>query len=112
MIGTQGEAKHLGERRGSSTLVGPAVPNIPWEDRPGGSNDVVWRSTRNPIIPRDLISCANSIFNSAVVPFEGGFAGVFRVDPRTRKMQLHRGRSVDGEQWDIDVSSAMVIGSV
>ena len=44
------------------------------------TRDVVWRSSRNPIIPRDLIPRANSIFNSAVVPFGDGFAGVFRVD--------------------------------
>ena len=33
----------------------PAAAPIPWEDRPAGSSAVVWRSTRNPIIPRDLL---------------------------------------------------------
>ncbi|MGD8491010.1 MAG: glycosidase, partial [Anaerolineae bacterium] len=65
---------------------------MPWEDRPRGSHEVVWRSNCNPIIPRDLIPDANSIFNSAVVPFEDGFAGVFRVDNRKREMRVHRGR--------------------
>ena len=50
-----------------------ALPNIPWEDRPAGCSDVVWRYSANPIIPRDLIPSANSIFNSAVVPFRGKF---------------------------------------
>jgi beta-1,4-mannooligosaccharide/beta-1,4-mannosyl-N-acetylglucosamine phosphorylase len=59
-------------------IIGPAMPNIPWEERPAGCNDVLWRSPRNPIIPRDLIPTSNSIFNSAVVPFGKGFAGVFR----------------------------------
>ena len=36
---------------------------------------VLWRSARNPIIPRDQLPRSNSIFNSAVVPFADGFAG-------------------------------------
>ena len=54
------------------------------------------------MIPRDLIPTSNSIFNSAVVPFEGGFAGVFRCDDWTRRMELHTGFSDDGLHWDID----------
>ncbi len=42
---------------------------IPWEERPAGCKDVLWRSVANPIIPRDLLPTSNSIFNSAVVPF-------------------------------------------
>ena len=49
-----------------------------------GERTSLWRSSRNPIIPRDLIPRANSIFNSAVVPFGDGFAGVFRVDDTRR----------------------------
>ena len=75
---------------------------IPWEDRPSGERGVVWRSSRNPIIPRDLIPRANSIFNSAVVPFGDGFAGVFRIDDTERVMNLHAGRSADGIDWQID----------
>ncbi len=78
------------------------IENIPWEPRREGCNDIVWRSTRNPIIPRDAIACANSIFNSAVVPFEDGFAGVFRVDHLNRDSYLHAGRSSDGVQWQIE----------
>ncbi len=83
-------------------VKGETLPNIPWEDRPAGCSDVVWRSQRNPVIRRDLIPCANSIFNSAVVPFAGGFAGVFRVDSKAREMRLHAGRSRDGVTWEID----------
>ena len=39
---------------------------IPWEERPAGCKDVLWRSVANPIIPRDLLPTSNSIFNSAV----------------------------------------------
>lgn len=68
------------------------LSNIPWEDRPIGCSDVLWRYSHNPIIPRDLIPSSNSIFNSAVVPFEGGFAGVFRCDNKKREMNLHIGK--------------------
>ncbi|NDJ52853.1 MAG: glycosidase [Chloroflexi bacterium] len=81
--------------------VGSPLPNLPWEDRPTGNQDVVWRSQRNPIIPRDLLPISNSIFNSAVVPYEDGFAGVFRVDDKCRTMQIHSGRSLDGINWTL-----------
>ena len=83
------------------TIIGPDLPNIPWEEKPIGYYDVVWRSERNPIIPRDLIPSSNSIFNSAVVPFKDGFAGVFRCDDKRRNMQLHTGTSPDGINWTL-----------
>ena len=79
-----------------------ALSNIPWEDRPAGQSDVVWRYSLNPIIPRDLIPSSNSIFNSAVVPFEGKFAGVFRCDNKKREMNVHRGFSENGVDWRLD----------
>lgn len=78
------------------------VKNIPWQDRPDGCSDVIWRFDANPIIERDIIPCSNSVFNSAAVPFEGGFAGVFRVDNKARDMELHAGFSKDGIHWEID----------
>lgn len=83
-------------------ILGPALKNIPWEDRPAGCSEVVWRSSLNPIVPRNAIPCANSIFNSAVVPYEGKFAGVFRVDDRRREMRIHSAFSEDGIHWNID----------
>ena len=62
----------------------------------------MWRYSRNPIIPRDAIPTSNSIFNSAAVPFEGKFAGVFRCDNQRREMILHAGFSDDGYRWRID----------
>ena len=84
------------------TLQGSALANIPWEERPAGKKDVVWRYSHNPIIPGDLLPTSNSIFNSAVVPFEGAFAGVFRCDNRRRDMNIHAGRSQDGITWQIN----------
>jgi len=80
----------------------PPIPNIPWEDRPKGCSDVVWRSSKNPIITREAVPGINSIFNSAVVPFQGGFSGVFRCDNNARDMQLHAGTSLDGLNWNIE----------
>ncbi|MDX1415573.1 MAG: glycoside hydrolase family 130 protein [Candidatus Promineifilaceae bacterium] len=81
---------------------GYTLPGIPWEERPNGRGDVLWRSARNPIIPHNLIPSSNSIFNSAVVPFGAGYAGVFRCDSKSRQMQLHAGRSADGINWQIE----------
>jgi beta-1,4-mannooligosaccharide/beta-1,4-mannosyl-N-acetylglucosamine phosphorylase len=78
------------------------LPNMPWEERPPDCQDPVWRYSGNPVIPRDLIPSSNSIFNSAVVPYQGAFAGVFRCDDTRRAMQLHRGRSADGIHWELD----------
>ncbi|MGD2051425.1 MAG: glycoside hydrolase family 130 protein [Acidimicrobiia bacterium] len=77
-------------------------PAIPWEERPVGSTDVMWRSSRNPIIRRDQVRGANSIFNSAVVRFGDSFRGVFRIDSTTRQMNIHTGWSDDGVAWTID----------
>ena len=94
----------MDSEKGRATPAAPsgALPNIPWEDRPADSSAVLWRSSRNPIIPRDLIARSNSIFNSAVVPFGGAFAGVFRVDDTTRVMNVHAGFSADGVNWQIE----------
>jgi beta-1,4-mannooligosaccharide/beta-1,4-mannosyl-N-acetylglucosamine phosphorylase len=84
---------------------GNSLPNIPWEDRPASSDpkkELMWRYSHNPIIPRNLTLHSNSIFNSAVVPFKGTFAGVFRCDDTIRNMNIHAGRSKDGTNWEIE----------
>jgi len=90
----------------SSIIVnGYSLPNIPWEDRPPKSDpkkELLWRFSKNPIIPRDLTLRSNSIFNSAVVPFKGEFAGVFRCDDTSRQMDIHAGHSKDGINWVIE----------
>ena len=83
-------------------IIGNALPNIPWQDRPEGCNDIVWRYSNNPVIKRNAIPSSNSIFNSAVVPFEGKFAGVFRCDSKSRSMDIFAGFSEDGINWNIN----------
>ena len=84
----------------SKVLGQPSLPNIPWQDC-SNPNAAIWRYSANPIIPRDLLPNSNSIFNSAVVPFKGGFAGVFRCDDTCRSMDIHVGFSDDGYHWNI-----------
>ncbi len=83
-------------------IKGNALKNIPWEERPKDDNNVIWRYSKNPIIPRNLISASNSIFNSAVVPYKEKFAGVFRCDDKARRMNIHSGTSGDGINWKIE----------
>lgn len=82
-------------------IIGGALSSMPWENRPEGCKDVIWRYSANPIIPRDLLPTSNSIFNSAVVPFKDGYAGVFRCDDTNRRMRLHVGFSEDAIHWNI-----------
>lgn len=58
-----------------SKIIGKSLPNIPWQDKPEGYTMPVWRYSENPIIGRNGNKVSNSVFNSAVVPFEDGFAG-------------------------------------
>jgi beta-1,4-mannooligosaccharide/beta-1,4-mannosyl-N-acetylglucosamine phosphorylase len=98
---------------GNARDPGAVSRPFPWEDRPAGSAALLWRSSRNPIIPRDLLPRSNSIFNSAIVPFGEGYAGVFRVDDTARIMDIHAGRSRDGVDWQIDPEPiAWVAGDV
>ena len=52
------------------TILGPELPNIPWEDKPKGCLDVVWRYSGNPILDWNPIPKAARIFNSAVLPYK------------------------------------------
>lgn len=85
-----------------SRIIGPALPNIPWEPKPQDYASPVWRYSANPIIKRDAIPSSNSVFNSAAVPFRGKFAGVFRCDDKAVEMNLFAGFSDDGYSWKIN----------
>jgi beta-1,4-mannooligosaccharide/beta-1,4-mannosyl-N-acetylglucosamine phosphorylase len=78
------------------------VNAIPWQEKPKEHTEVLWRYSENPIIKRDAIPTSNSIFNSAVVPFNEGFAGVFRCDNKAVQMNIFAGFSADGIHWDIE----------
>ena len=78
------------------------LPEIPWEEDNTGGKEPVWRYSGNPIIGRDGNKISNSVFNSAVVRFEDGFAGVFRCDSRSISMDIFVGKSKDGINWEIE----------
>ena len=69
-------------------IAGNPLPGMPWEERPEGCKNVMWRCSANPIIPRDLLPTSNSIFNSAVVPSRRRYAGVFRMMIQTAGIPL------------------------
>lgn len=83
-------------------IIGKSLKNMPWQDKPKGYEMPVWRYTNNPIISRRAIPSSNSVFNSAVVPFEDGFAGIFRCDSKSISMDIFAGFSKDGINWEIN----------
>lgn len=83
-------------------IIGENINNLPWEEKPEGYRYPVWRYSGNPIITRDDLYMSNSVFNSAVVPFGDGFAGVFRADYRSRAQRLVTGFSKDAIHWQLE----------
>ncbi len=92
-------------------IIGKPLKNMPWEDKPQGCREAIWRYSGNPIIGRNGNRRSNSVFNSAVVPFEDGYAGVFRCDSRSISMDLFAGRSRDGLKWEIDDEPIVMTGA-
>jgi len=87
-----------------SILLTPDCPNMPWQEKPANTsaNSPMWRYTENPIIRRNPVQGVTRIFNSAVLPFENTFIGVFRGEQTNGIPHIYFGRSKDGMQWDID----------
>jgi len=85
----------------SKTIIGDSLPNIPWEDKPKGCIDVMWRFSGNPVIDWNPIPKAARIFNSAVLPHNGEFVGAFRADQKNGRANLFFGKSKDGIKWEI-----------
>lgn len=86
----------------SKTIIGEALPNIPWEDKPKGYEGVMWRYSKNPLIGWNPTPSTARIYNSAVLPYEGAFVGVFRADHKNGRANIHFGRSKDGLHFEID----------
>ena len=78
------------------------LPNIPWQEKPAGYVGPVWRYTENPIVDRNPIPGVARIFNSAVVPYEGAFIGVFRAEQTDGVPHLYLGRSKDAIHWEFE----------
>lgn len=80
------------------------LPNIPWQDRPSNCTAPVWRYTENPIIPRNPLPGVARIFNSAVMPYEGKFIGVFRGEQVNGIPYIYLGHSEDAIHWTFDAN--------
>jgi len=86
----------------SKTIIGKALSNLPWEDRPEGDKSVMWRYSKNPVIGWNPTPSTARIYNSAVLPLDGEFIGVFRADHKNGRANIHFGRSKDGLKFEID----------
>lgn len=86
----------------SKTIKGNALPNLPWENRPKDSSSILWRYSKNPLIGWNPTPSTARIYNSAVLPHEGAFVGVFRADHKNGRANIHFGRSKDGFKFDIE----------
>jgi len=70
----------------SRTILGGAVPNLPWEDQAGG-DAAKWCGAiaGTPIIGGNPVGRVARVFNSAAIPYEGGFVACFRADHRNAR---------------------------
>ena len=89
-----------------------AAARLPWQPRPEGVSDVVWRHDGNPVIDRRPLPDVMGVYNSAVVPYEDRFVGVFRLEDRTRYPRLHVGWSDDGLDWRLESNPVKFRSSV
>ena len=84
-------------------LTGGSLPNMPWQEAPATIvNAPLWRYKENPIIDRNPIENVARIFNSAVVPYEGKYVGIFRGEQTNGVSFLYFGRSEDGIHWNFE----------
>ncbi len=84
-------------------IIGEALPNIPWQEGPKEFHGApVWRFRENPIIGRNPVKEVARIFNSAVIPYEGAFIGVFRGEQTNGIPYIYLGRSKDAVHWEFE----------
>ena len=84
-------------------MISPEVKNMPWQEPPKElSGAPIWRYSENPIIGRNPIPGVARIFNSAVMPYEGKFIGVFRGEQTNGIPYIYLGRSEDAIHWNIE----------
>ena len=84
-------------------MIAPALPNVPWQEKPVGHiNSPLWRYKDNPIIGRNPLPGVARIFNSAVMPYEGKFVGVFRGEQTNGVPYIYLGWSQDAIHWDFE----------
>src|SRR5690554_5743851 len=81
-------------------MTGQVVKNMPWQEKPKNlAGAPVWRYSDNPVINRNPIKGVSRIFNSAVIPYNDEFVGVFRGEKLNGIPHIYLGRSGDGINW-------------
>lgn len=84
-------------------MIAPELDNVPWQEKPAGLKGApVWRYSENPIIGRNPLEGVARIFNSAVMPYEGKFIGVFRGEQTNGIPYIYLGHSEDAIHWDFE----------
>ncbi|AVM41763.1 glycoside hydrolase family 130 protein [Fastidiosipila sanguinis] len=85
-------------------MISEPVANMPWQEKPENLKGVpVWRYDQNPIIDRNPIpGVVARIFNSAVIPYEGKFIGVFRGEQVDGIPGIYLGYSDDAINWKFE----------
>ncbi len=86
----------------NTKIIGNNLSTIPWEEKPAGINDVLWRYSKNPLIGWNPTPSTARIYNSAVILYENEFIGVFRADHKNGRAHIHLGKSKDGLKWTIE----------
>lgn len=91
-------------------IIGEALPNIPWQEGPKEFQGApVWRYDENPVIGRNPVKEVARIFNSAVIPYEGAFIGVFRGEQTNGIPHIYLGRSKDALHWDFESEKILFV---
>ena len=85
-------------------MIAPKIDSMPWQEAPkeGNRNTPLWRYSENPIIDRNPIPGVARIFNSAVMPYQGAFVGVFRGEQTDGISFIYLGHSKDAIHWEFE----------
>ena len=85
-------------------IIGSAAPNMPWQERSEKSSEWIplCRYNEHPIIGRNPVEGVARIFNSAVMPYEDAFIGVFRGEQVNGIPHIYLGHSRDGISWSFE----------
>ena len=85
------------------SIIGPAIPNIPWQPKPAG------QPRRGLALRRAIRSSAGGRCRGSPASTTarwcrsaGKFIGVFRTEGMDRVPHLHVGRSPDGLKWTFE----------
>lgn len=78
------------------------IPNLPWQEPKNRKNQApIWRYDGNPVIQRNPTERISSVFNSAALPYQGGFIAALRGEQKDGIPLIYLARSKDGIHWDI-----------